>query len=73
MKTRPIYLGFMLFFIALTCKAQTASIQLPLNFSGPVGTEIEIPVTVTNFYSVCNISMVFTLFSAISTKTKNFF
>ncbi len=69
MKTRPIYLGFMLFFIALTCKAQTASIQLPSNFSGPVGTEIEIPVTVTNFDSVCNISMVFTFDTTVLTYT----
>ena len=69
MKTPPFYLGIVLFFITLMCNAQTASIQLPSNFSGPVGTEIEIPVTVTNFDSVCNISMVFTFDTAVLTYT----
>ncbi len=65
MRKRFQILLFILISCCFTVHSQTASVILPSNFSGPVGTEIEIPVTVTNFDSICNISMVFQFDTAV--------
>jgi hypothetical protein len=68
MRKRFQILIFLLISSCFTAYSQTASLILPSNFSGPVGTEIEIPITVTNFDSVCNVSMVFSYDTSVLTQ-----
>ena len=69
---------FSLSFLLFACFSQSvysqpAEVKLPSSISGQPGSLLQIPITVSNFDSICNISMVFTFDTTVMTYTNMYY